>query len=74
MLTTAPVLAGAMTWAIGRVFAWHFEGGGSLDDFRAEDAVTRFKQEFSEGQRRARDFVRSAGNSSPGNSPDTAAS
>lgn len=56
-LTTAPVLAGAMTWAIGRVFAWHFEHGGSLDDFQADDAIARFKQEFSEGKRRARDLM-----------------
>lgn len=56
-LTTAPVLAGAMTWAIGRVFAWHFERGGSLDDFRAEDAIARFRKEFAEGKRRVSQFA-----------------
>lgn len=57
-LTTAPVLAGAMTWATGRVFAWHFERGGSMENFQAKDAITRFRQEFSEGKRRAGAFVR----------------
>lgn len=56
-LTTAPVLAGSMTWAIGRVFAWHFERGGSLDDFRAEDAIARFRKEFAEGKRRVSQFA-----------------
>lgn len=56
-LTTAPVLAGGMTWAIGRVFAWHFDGGGSLDDFRANDAITRFKKEFADGKRRVSRFA-----------------
>jgi len=60
-LTTAPLLAGAMTWAIGRVFAWHFERGGSMDDFRADDAIARFRYEFSEGKRRAGEFLRNAG-------------
>lgn len=53
-LATAPLLAGAITWATGRVFAWHFEQGGTLGDFRAEDAVARFKREFKEGKRRIR--------------------
>lgn len=57
-LTTAPVLAGAMTWAVGRVFAWHFEKGGTIEDFRTADAVDRFKQEFAEGKRRAAAFIR----------------
>ena len=59
-LTTAPVLAGAMTWATGRVFAWHFETGGTLDDFRAGDMLARFRREFAQGRRRARDFMRNS--------------
>ncbi|MBO6783270.1 MAG: DUF697 domain-containing protein [Alphaproteobacteria bacterium] len=51
---TLPVLAGALTWAVGRVFAWHFAGGGSLEDFDAEAAKDRFKEEFEEGKRRAK--------------------
>lgn len=57
-LTTAPVLAGAFTFAIGRVFAWHFENGGTIETFQAEDAVERFKQEFAAGKRRAAALVR----------------
>jgi uncharacterized protein (DUF697 family) len=30
---TLPVTAGALTWAIGKVFIMHFESGGTLLDF-----------------------------------------
>lgn len=56
-IAVAPALSGAMTWAVGRVFAWHFENGGSLADFDTDAAVERFKQEFEAGRRRAADFV-----------------
>ncbi|MBO6783268.1 MAG: DUF697 domain-containing protein [Alphaproteobacteria bacterium] len=62
-LAVAPALSGAMTWAIGRVFAWHFERGGSLADFDADAAVDRFKREFEAGRRRAGAFVN--GNATP---------
>lgn len=57
--TTAPLLAGGMTWAIGRVFAWHFDRGGTMVDFDAESATARFRREFEAGKRFTRDFVRS---------------
>ncbi|MEX0760429.1 MAG: hypothetical protein WD100_12690, partial [Tistlia sp.] len=32
-LATVPAVAGAVTWAVGRVFAWQFQYGGSLENF-----------------------------------------
>lgn len=59
-LATLPALAGATTWAIGRVFAWHFASGGTLEDFNVEAKKEQFKREFAEGKRRASEFVRGA--------------
>ena len=36
----------ASTYAIGRIFVRHFERGGSLDTFNAEDAKEDLKTEF----------------------------
>lgn len=52
-LATMPALAGAATWAVGRIFAWHFANGGSLEDFDAEGSKESFKREFEAGKRRA---------------------
>ena len=52
-LATIPALAAAATWAVGRVFAWHFAEGGTLDDFDAESAKDDFKREFEEGKSKA---------------------
>ena len=59
--TTAPFLAGGMTWAIGRVFAWHFDRGGTMIDFDAESATERFRREFEAGKQFTRDFIRRPG-------------
>jgi uncharacterized protein (DUF697 family) len=53
-MLTLPVLAGAVTYAVGRVFAWHFASGGTIEDFDAEAASGDFKREFEEGKRRAK--------------------
>ena len=53
-MLTLPVLAGAVTYAVGRVFAWHFASGGTIEDFDAEAATGDFKREFEEGKRRAK--------------------
>jgi uncharacterized protein (DUF697 family) len=52
-LATMPALAGAATWAVGRVFAWHFANGGTLENFDAEGSKEQFKAEFEAGKRRA---------------------
>ncbi|SMF44580.1 Uncharacterized conserved protein, DUF697 family [Tistlia consotensis] len=62
-LTTLPALAAAMTWAVGRVFAWHFANGGTLENFDAAAKKEQVKREFQEGKRRAAEFVKNAGGS-----------
>lgn len=52
-LATMPALAGAATWAVGRIFAWHFANGGTLENFDAESSKEDFKREFEAGKRRA---------------------
>ena len=49
-----PAAAGALTYAIGRVFAQHFESGGSFLDFDAHE----FKEAFREQYRKGLAFVR----------------
>lgn len=58
-LATVPAMAAAATWAVGRVFAWHFAGGGTLEDFDAESAKEDFKREFEEGKRKVADAIKS---------------
>ncbi|MEX0760428.1 MAG: DUF697 domain-containing protein [Tistlia sp.] len=57
-LATMPALAAALTWAVGRVFAWHFASGGTIEDFNAADKREQFKREFEEGKRRASEFAK----------------
>lgn len=57
-LATIPAMAAAATWAVGRVFAWHFANGGTLEDFDAEGAKEDFKREFEEGKRKVADAVK----------------
>ncbi len=45
-LVTMPVIAGAFTMAIGRVFIMHFEAGGTLLDFDPDKMSAYFKAEF----------------------------
>ncbi len=53
-----PTFAGACTYALGRVFAWHFAKGGTVDDFDADEMKGRFKDEFEDGKRKASEFVK----------------
>lgn len=57
-VATLPLLAGASTWALGRIFAWHFAKGGTIDDFDASAKKEQFKREFQEGKRRASEFIK----------------
>ncbi|WP_085584694.1 YcjF family protein [Thalassospira mesophila] len=57
-LIAMPSFAAACTYALGRVFAWHFARGGTTSDFNAEEMKDRFKNEFAEGKRKATDFVK----------------
>lgn len=71
-MVTLPVLAGAVTWALGRVFAWHFAQGGTLENFDASAKKEQFKREFQEGRRRAAQFVRGNGGKTGGGEAEPA--
>jgi uncharacterized protein (DUF697 family) len=44
------ITAGSITYAVGQVFAKHFESGGSLLDFDPKKTKEVFKQKLKEGQ------------------------
>ncbi len=45
------VLAGALTFAVGKVFVQHFETGGTLLDFDPSKVQTFFEEKFKDGQK-----------------------
>ncbi|XWN30172.1 MAG: DUF697 domain-containing protein [Devosia sp.] len=45
-MATFPALYGALTYALGRTFAWHFANGGTLEDLKVSDLKDHFKSEF----------------------------
>ncbi len=47
---TTPVIAGATTYAIGRVFIMHFASGGTFLTFDPEKVKTYYEQMFEEGK------------------------
>ena len=53
-----PTLAAACTYALGKVFAWHFAKGGTTTNFKAEDMKARFMEHFEEGKRKASEFIK----------------
>jgi hypothetical protein len=46
-----PTLAGASTYAVGRVFIQHFECGGTILSFDPEKVRAHFEKEFEEGKK-----------------------
>jgi membrane protein YqaA with SNARE-associated domain len=46
----ASLLGGATTYAIGSVFAQHFESGGTLLDFDAKKMRSYFSNKLAEGK------------------------
>lgn len=46
-----PIAAGALTYAVGRVFVQHFELGGTLLSFEVEKMRKHFAQEQAQGRR-----------------------
>jgi uncharacterized protein (DUF697 family) len=55
-----PLVAGAATYAVGKVFVQHFESGGTFLDFDPEKTREYFAQQLREGQKVAAD-LREAG-------------
>lgn len=54
---SVPLLAGATTYAVGRVFIQHFESGGTFLDFDPVKVKEHFRQEFEKGKIAAQEFV-----------------
>jgi len=55
-LISVPIVAGAATYALGKVFVNHFESGGTLLDFKPEPVRDFFEVKFREGQQVAREI------------------
>ena len=51
---TMPALAGASTYAVGRVFMQHFESGGTFLSFDPDAVRSYFAEQFEEGKARVR--------------------
>ena len=50
---TLPVIAGASTYAIGKVFVQHFESGGTFLSFDSLEGKKVFSEKFAEGKAKA---------------------
>lgn len=55
-LVSMPLVAGAATYALGRVFAQHFESGGTLLTFDALKVRRSLRSYYEQGLQRARDL------------------
>jgi uncharacterized protein (DUF697 family) len=49
-IISVPIVAGAFTHAVGKVFLMHLESGGTLDDFEASDWEVSFQREYREAE------------------------
>jgi len=49
-IITEPVLLGASTYAVGRVFTQHFASGGTFLDFDPAEVKAHFMREFEQGK------------------------
>ncbi len=51
-----PIVAGATTYAVGKVFIMHFESGGTLFDLDPKSVKEYYRQMFNEGAKVAEDI------------------
>ncbi|NTW69320.1 MAG: YcjF family protein [Chlorobiaceae bacterium] len=63
---TMPVVAGAATYAISRVFIQHFESGGTFLDMDPAKVKSHFAEQFEKGKKVATD-LKKEGKASPAN-------
>jgi len=56
-IATQPVLSGAFTYAVGKVFIQHFEAGGTFLDLDPKTVREHFAQQFQEGKLVAKEIV-----------------
>lgn len=45
-MATFPALYGAVTWALGKAFAWHFANGGTMENLSPSKLSEKFRSEF----------------------------
>jgi len=60
-MLTMPVIAGATTYAVGKVFLQHFASGGTFLNFRPEEVKTYYEKMFKEGEKVAAGMKSNAG-------------
>ena len=53
-VVTLPAVAGAVTYAVGKVFIMHFEAGGTILSFDAEAMKKYFKEYYQQGLTQAK--------------------
>jgi uncharacterized protein (DUF697 family) len=56
-IATQPVLSGAFTYAVGKVFIQHFEAGGTFLDLDPKKVKAHFAQQFQEGKLVAKEIA-----------------
>jgi uncharacterized protein (DUF697 family) len=59
-MVTMPVIAGASTYALGKVFKKHFEAGGTFLSFDPERMKKYYKEKFGEGKEVASELKKEA--------------
>ncbi|SFH60461.1 YcjF family protein [Albimonas pacifica] len=57
-VATLPALNGAVTWAVGRVFDWHFARGGTIETLNPAALSSRFATEVERGKSAVKSAVR----------------
>jgi uncharacterized protein (DUF697 family) len=60
-IVTLPVVAGACTYAVGKVFVQHFESGGTFLNFDSLDAKSGLTREFEKGKTYIGETTKSVG-------------
>ena len=56
-IATQPILSGAFTYAVGKVFIQHFEAGGTFLDLDPKKVKAHFAQQFQEGKLVAKEIA-----------------
>ena len=59
-MVTMPVIAGASTYALGKVFKKHFEAGGTFLSFDSERMKKYYNEKFGEGKEVASELKKEA--------------
>lgn len=57
-VATLPALNGAVTWAVGRVFDWHFARGGTIETLDPAAMSSRFAAEVEKGKSAVKSAIR----------------